>query len=461
MRAANHLHTSVWFHNLDGYNNDALQSLLRIWEEQNLKFIHTSRIEELDYGVIIIKSIEQLDFIRDLMLLQLRGKSKRIILIHAFSQAEISNESIFKILDWGIEYVFPLEIVCRYSLSVTDILTRWRNIDSIRRSSVITDLMKGESTVMIKILRNLIEVAVYSSLDILIEGERGTGKELFANIIHNLYKKDGKLVLLDCTTIKPELSGSEFFGHEKGAFTGAESARDGAFAIADNGTLFLDEVGELPSRLQSELLRVIQEGIYKKLGSNLWRKTQFRLVCATNRDLSNEANAGNFRKDLLDRISTWQLKVPSLSERKEDIGILVEFFFRKFLKRDEVVIEEPLKEFLNNREYPGNIRELKHLIHRIAISCKSNAPITLGDVPYFDRKFKAVKTTSKWYESESFTHSLEQAIEEGNDMDFIESKVVEQSLKIALAKGGNTKNVSGILNKSERWVQIIRAKEKI
>src|SRR4029450_9990071 len=118
------------------------------------------------------------------------------------------------------------------------------------------------------------------------------------------------------------LSGSEFFGHEKGAFTGAVAAREGAFAMADGGTLFLDEVGELPPPLQAELLRVIQEGMYKRVGSNVWRRTNFRLLCATNRSLLDPSTEGLFRRDLYHRIAAWTCHLPSLRERADDIPIL-------------------------------------------------------------------------------------------------------------------------------------------
>ena len=124
-------------------------------------------------------------------------------------------------------------------------------------------------------------------------------------------------------------SGSEFFGHEKGAFTGATGPRDGVFALANRGTLFLDEVGELSPQLQAELLRVIQEGMYKPIGSNTWRTTDFRLVCATNRDLVAEQEAGRFRLDLYYRIAAWQFRLPPLRHRREDIELLALSFFSR------------------------------------------------------------------------------------------------------------------------------------
>ena len=135
----------------------------------------------------------------------------------------------------------------------------------------------------------------------LVTGESGTGKERVAQLIHELDPRPnkGKLVVLDCSTVVPSLSGSEFFGHEKGAFTGAAAAREGAFELANGGTLFLDEVGELTVALQAELLRVIQEGTFKRVGSNMWRKSTFRLVCATNRDVRGRAGQRHLPQRLL------------------------------------------------------------------------------------------------------------------------------------------------------------------
>src|SRR5437763_9151048 len=134
------------------------------------------------------------------------------------------------------------------------------------------------------------EAAFFTDAPVLSTGETGTGKELIARLVHSLDARSKKrdLVVVDCTTIVPTLSGSEFFGHERGAFTGAVSTREGAFALADGGTLFLDEVGELPLTLQPRLLRVLQEHTYKRVGGNLWQEAKFRLVCATNRNLETE-----------------------------------------------------------------------------------------------------------------------------------------------------------------------------
>jgi len=162
-------------------------------------------------------------------------------------------------------------------------LERWAEIERLMRSDAIRRTLIGDSPNWIVVLRQVVEVAAFTQTSILLTGESGTGKELIARMIHGLDQRPGKgpFVVLDCTTVVPTLSGSEFFGHERGAFTGAVATRDGAFARANGGTLFLDEVGELPLTLQAELLRVIQEGMYKRVGGDTWRDTTFWLICAT------------------------------------------------------------------------------------------------------------------------------------------------------------------------------------
>ena len=182
---------------------------------------------------------------------------------------------------------------------------------------------------------------------------------------------------MDCTTIVPELSGSEFFGHERGSYTNAVQSREGAFALADKGTLFLDEIGELPLNLQAELLRVIQEGTFQKVGSNNWQKTQFRLICATHRNLRELIDLHNFRQDLFYRISDFEFRVPNLKERIDDIPVLAKHFLREFFdKKDPPEFDTSVLEFLVRREYPGNVRELRQLIHRIALRHANHKKIT-------------------------------------------------------------------------------------
>src|SRR5262249_13711979 len=182
------------------------------------------------------------------------------------------------------------------------------------------------------LLRGGAEAALRGLVPILLTGESGTGKEVIARLTHEFDRRPSKggMVTVDCTTINRELSGSELFGHVRGAFTGAHSDREGACALADKGTLFLDEVGELPLPLQAELLRVVQEGKFKAVGSNVWRTTEFRLVAATHRDLEQDVAAGRFRHDLYHRLAGWRLTLPALRQRPEDIPVLAEFFVAQF-----------------------------------------------------------------------------------------------------------------------------------
>lgn len=239
-------------------------------------------------------------------------------------------------------------------------------------------------------IKAILQAAVYSKATVLLLGQSGTGKELIASTIHEFDSRDpkGRWVTLDCSTISKELSGSEFFGHVKGAFTGATADRSGAFALADGGTLFLDEIGELPYALQAELLRVIQEGSFKPVGSNLWQTSRFRLISATNRDLEADVAAGRFRSDLYYRISGGAVfQLPALGDRPKDILPLVDFFLRQHFT-DQAVPNRTaeLDEYLMDRKYPGNIRQLKALVARMVLNHPGAGPLTLGMVPAAERK---------------------------------------------------------------------------
>jgi transcriptional regulator with GAF, ATPase, and Fis domain len=249
---------------------------------------------------------------------------------------------------------------------------------------VVREHLAGRSPAWIATVRQVVEVAVFSRGSVLLLGESGTGKEVLAGLIHELDRRKGKkeLVVLDCTTVVPELSGSEFFGHERGAFTGAIAPRDGAFALADGGTLFLDEVGELAPNLQAQLLRVVQEHTFKRVGGNQWHHTEFRLVCATNRDLSEEVGRGQFRSDLYHRIAGRVCRLPPLRDRPEDVLALVEHFLVASSSDGRAPeLDAPVREYLLNRDYPGNVRDLQQLVARISDRHVGPGPVTAGGIP--------------------------------------------------------------------------------
>jgi len=228
----------------------------------------------------------------------------------------------------------------------------------------------GESQLLKKLLVDLEKVAPTDAA-VLILGETGTGKELIARAIHNLsHRRDRPLVKVNCGAISAGLVESELFGHEKGAFTGAVQQRIGRFEIADEGTIFLDEVGELPPETQVKLLRVLQEGEFERVGSSTPIKVNVRIIAATNKRLKEEIKSGSFRSDLFYRLSVFPLTVPSLKERKSDIPILANFFLAKFSKNMGKRIDgiaDSSMERLMNYSWPGNIRELQNVIERAVV----------------------------------------------------------------------------------------------
>jgi DNA-binding NtrC family response regulator len=234
----------------------------------------------------------------------------------------------------------------------------------------------GQSPALRQVLRQ-VELVAPSDATVLILGETGTGKELIARAIHERSRRGDKpLVRVNCTSIPKELFESEFFGHAKGAFTGAIRDRAGRFEVAAGGTLFLDEVGEIPLELQSKLLRVLQEKSYERVGEEQTRHTDVRIVAATNRDLKTEAPAGRFREDLYYRLNVFPLKVAPLRERKEDIPLLATHFVElsaKELGWPKSRLTRPGIETLQDYDWPGNIRELRNVIERAVIFARGGA----------------------------------------------------------------------------------------
>src|SRR6267154_2166297 len=212
---------------------------------------------------------------------------------------------------------------------------------------------------------------------VLIQGETGTGKELIAHAIHNLSSRCGRpFVRLNCAAIPLDLLESELFGHEKGAFTGAIAQKIGRFELADKGTLFLDEVGDIPPALQPKLLRVLQEQEFERLGSTRTHKVDVRLVAATNRNLMDMVNRGEFRSDLYYRLNVFPVLLPPLRERREDIPTLVAHFVdiygRQMSRQIEHIPHETISA-LSSYPWPGNIRELQNLIERAVILSNDGA----------------------------------------------------------------------------------------
>jgi len=230
----------------------------------------------------------------------------------------------------------------------------------------------------------LIEKVADTDSTILITGESGTGKELIAKAIHyNSQRRDNPMVVINCGAIPEELLESELFGHEKGAFTGAHKARMGRFEVANGGTIFLDEIGDMSPNLQVKLLRVLQEQQFERVGSTRTIGVDIRVIAATNQDLFRAVNKGRFREDLYYRLNVIPINVPPLRERRSDTPLLVDFFIKKFTKEKEKNIRGFTQESMDTLfqyDWPGNVRELENLVERVII-LSDDEEIGLDDIP--------------------------------------------------------------------------------
>jgi transcriptional regulator with GAF, ATPase, and Fis domain len=243
--------------------------------------------------------------------------------------------------------------------------------DEVDRTLMFEEIV-GTSKPLHAVLSQIAKVAPTDST-VLITGETGTGKELIARAVHKRSRRSGRaFVSVNCAALAPTLISSELFGHEKGAFTGAIQRRLGRFELADGGTIFLDEVGELSPDTQVALLRVLQEREFERLGGNQPIHVDVRIVAATNRNLEAAVSNGSFRQDLLYRLNVFPIEVPPLNERKDDILMLVEYFLQRYASRagkNIRSIDKRTLDLLHNYEWPGNIRELQNVIERSVILC--------------------------------------------------------------------------------------------
>jgi formate hydrogenlyase transcriptional activator len=243
------------------------------------------------------------------------------------------------------------------------------------------DLIIGQSDAMRYVMFRIEQVAS-TDATVLLNGETGTGKELLAHAIHNRSPRRGRpFVVVNCAAMPATLIESELFGRERGAFTGAHTAQMGRFELANRGTVFLDEIGELPLEVQPKLLRVLQEGQVDRLGNPRSLDVDVRVIAATNRDLFDEVRAGRFRRDLYYRLNVFPITLPSLSQRREDIPLLVRHLVAKLgvaLRKRVDTIPDDVMRALQAHDWPGNVRELENVLQRALILSKGDV-LSLGD----------------------------------------------------------------------------------
>lgn len=352
----------------------------------------------------------------------------------------------------------------------------WQSeLEEMLGQSWLQDRAVGHSAVWRAVLAQVARAARHGQGPCLILGESGCGKEVLARAFHDLSgtRANGPFVVVDCTTLSPELSGSELFGHARGAFTNAVAARKGAVAYADGGTLFLDEIGELSPPLQARLLRLIQERAYKPVGEDGWRTSDFRLVCATNRDLADEVAAGRFRNDLYHRIGQWRIRAPSLRERSEDIPALVQHFLAQ-ARRTDVTVMPSVMRALQLSHYPGNVRDLRNRVLRIADSLGqativSSAALSLDDLPTeYGRNIgpqamcaDVAPAASPAHWRQNLAAAVQGALLHGFKLQDIGALAEDEAISSALARCRTQKEAAALLGVTPRTLQSRRTVDRL
>jgi two-component system, NtrC family, response regulator HydG len=287
-------------------------------------------------------------------------------------------------------------------------------------------------------LLTLVTQVAPTSARVLVQGESGTGKELFARAVHlKSNRKAQPFIAINCAAIPESLIESELFGHDKGAFTGADQRKEGRFKQADGGTLFLDEIGEMPLHLQTKLLRVIQEMEFHRVGGTDPVRVDVRVVASTNRNLEEEVREGNFREDLFYRLSVIKLDIPPLRDREDDVPLLAHHFLMKYNRlNDKAVrgIDRDAVDLLMSYAWPGNVRELENVMERAVILCTSEM-IRAEDLP---------ETVTRDRKREPWIR-----VRIGTPLDRVERTLIEETLAWT---GGDKKTAAGILNTSLRTI---------
>ena len=334
-----------------------------------------------------------------------------------------------------------LELVVAKALKISTIQKKQNALILQVKSFEVEKLILGYSKPIKKLL-NTIKLIAKARGNVYIYGESGTGKELVCDSIHHLANQKKPLVKVNCAALTPTLLESELFGHVKGAFTGADRDKTGRFEQANGGTIFIDEVSEIPLYTQVKLLRVIQEKQLERVGSGKVINIDIRIISASNKNLKEEVKAGRFREDLFYRLNVLDIVVPPLREREGDIEFLSKHFFDYYLNENdkEAVISPKVYTAFNNYPWPGNIRELRNIVEKIVVFCQ-NKKIDLKDIPADIRKSSNLK---EHYE-----------IPFGLTLEEIEKKIILETINFC---GGNKSETAKLLKINRKKIYNVMSK---
>ena len=354
---------------------------------------YANYVQEIHFvcGVFIGEGIRK----QSMILNEVIGMANKIpvIFIAEFEVANVADihEKLFHVLPWPVKHTQLIPLLAKLPIHNTSLTSKSTNtqttmvlhpVDNPAILSTVATRLKGISDAMVRI-RKLIAQVAQSDATVLILGESGTGKEVVANALHDASSRSAKpFVPINCGAIPSELLESELFGHEKGAFTGALTSRQGRFEMAEGGTLFLDEIGDMPLAMQVKLLRVLQERTFERVGGNKVMQCDVRVIAATHRNLEEEIINNRFREDLFYRLNVFPIEMPPLKERTDDIPVLIEDLVARMQNsnRGFVKLTPNALATLMGYEWPGNVRELANLIERLAIMYP-NAQVDVDDLP--------------------------------------------------------------------------------
>ena len=406
---------------------------INIVKDGNIDLVFTDyRMPEMD-GLEVVKSIKEIN------------PELPVVVITAFSDikdaVQVMKEGAFDYLSKPIQ-LEELEILVKKAKERNDLISENRLLKEQLKEQFKFDFIVTKSPKMEKILSTTSRVAKSTST-VLIRGETGTGKELIARALHFGSERQNKpLITVNCAALSENLLESELFGHEKGSFTGASSQRIGRFEQADGGTLFIDEIGDISLQTQVKLLRALQFGEFERIGGTKTIKVDGRVVTATNRNLEELIENGEFRQDLYYRINVIAINLPALRERKEDIPILIKHFIDKYSKENSKDVKDISKEAHNqlmHYHYPGNIRELENIIESAIVMAR-------GDIITIDDFTPNVMNSSDFISLNP--HNFQNSYDE--KLEAFETTMINDALEL---KNGNQSQAARVLGMTERHLR--------